>query len=421
MKNLVLITSHFPFGTGESFIGSEFPFLAHSFDRIIVISQDVKLSKTRETSDNTKIFRYNPATNISGFLRLPGLILSNFSTIKKLYQEEIIFRKETGNRLTSKNLLNLFKKIIKAIQLKEFIQKTLTNEGIKESIVFYSYWLKTGAHAVSTLDYKGSIKIARAHGSDIYEEKIVSGYLPLLKHTALNLDSIFFISENGKRYFEEKVRLESPRFLVSYLGVSDPGSITAPEFSTGNYRIVSCSNMIALKRINLIIYALGKVKTEKNIEWVHFGDGVLRNDLEKLAASTLKPEKRIKFRFMGQAPNNKILDFYRLNRVDLFINTSFTEGIPVTIMEAQSFGIPVIATNTGGVKEIVAEGTGSLLPVDFEPDDLARMIESYSNLTAIETDRLRTNAMSNWNSKFNAESNYNDFIMKVNSILASAK
>ena len=45
----------------------------------------------------------------------------------------------------------------------------------------------------------------------------------------------------------------------------------------------------------------------------------------------------------------------------MFINLSSSEGIPVSIMEAQSFGIPVIATNVGGSGEIVVSETGVLV------------------------------------------------------------
>ena len=114
------------------------------------------------------------------------------------------------------------------------------------------------------------------------------------------------------------------------------------------------------------------------------------------------------------------MKFYSSNQIDLFINTSSTEGIPVSIMEAQCFGIPVIATDTGGVKEVVIEGTGSLLPVNFSSDDLAKLIEYYSGLTKEESETIGLNAMRNWESNFNATANYKDFIIKVNSILASA-
>ena len=54
---------------------------------------------------------------------------------------------------------------------------------------------------------KTVLKYPVAHGSDIYEERTESGYLPLLKYSAQKLNAIFFSSENGKRYFEEKTRV----------------------------------------------------------------------------------------------------------------------------------------------------------------------------------------------------------------------
>jgi glycosyltransferase involved in cell wall biosynthesis len=188
-----------------------------------------------------------------------------------------------------------------------------------------------------------------------------------------------------------------------------------------NYVIVSCSNLIPLKRIDLIIYALEQVRSEKEIHWLHFGDGILRKELENLAASRIGNLNRIHFNFMGHYPNEKLKEYYRSNKIDLFINTSSTEGLPVSIMEAQSYGIPVIATDVGGVNEIVIPGTGELLPVDFKPEILAGMIQHYSDLPEEEEKKIRMSAISNWKLNFNASSNYTDFIMRVNSILASVK
>ena len=52
-----------------------------------------------------------------------------------------------------------------------------------------------------------------------------------------------------------------------------------------------------------------------------------------------------------------------MNDFDLFVNMSLSEGIPVSIMEAISFGIPIIATNVGGNAEIVNDETGVLIPL----------------------------------------------------------
>lgn len=421
MKTLVLITSQFPFGTSESFLESEFPFLNKNFEKIIIISQNVTAQKTRFVPESVIIHRYNPSSSFSEFLRLPILILLNFKTLFNLLHEEIGFRQETGSPVVLRNLLLLFKKVIKTLQLRDYIKVKLLKEGISRNIVFYSYWLKTGAHAISLLEYSYSIKIARAHGSDLYEERTISGYLPFLNFTAKKLNAIFFTSQHGMDYFSVKVKFKSDRFIVSRLGVNSPGAEGVKANIPDEYVIVSCSNLIPLKRVERIIYALEMVRNSKKVLWLHFGDGDLRNELETLANDRLGSLKGISYRFMGHYLNKDLLEYYSLNKVDLFVNTSSTEGIPVSIMEAQSFGIPVIATDTGAVKEIVVEGTGSLLPVVFNTTDLSLMIEHYANLSVSENDNLRMNAIRNWESNFNAISNYNNFISKVNSILDPEK
>jgi glycosyltransferase involved in cell wall biosynthesis len=178
--------------------------------------------------------------------------------------------------------------------------------------------------------------------------------------------------------------------------------------------------MIPLKRIDLIILALSIIESAKEIEWIHFGDGILKESLVQLAENTLDPAKT-RFRFMGHIPNEELLKYYSQNHIDLFINTSSTEGIPVSIMEAQAYGIPVIATDTGGLKEIISKESGSLLPVNLNPEDLSREIMHYLNLPEKESESLRANAYHNWNSNFNATSNYRSFITELNSILATSK
>lgn len=421
MKSLVLITSHYPFGTGESFIEQEIKYLSRSFERIVIIAQDVTGENTRVTPENVTIYRYNTATSFKGFFLLPFLFFINAAKVSEILKGEIEFRLGNKDTFTIRKFSFLLRKVIKAVQLKEFLITILRKEKITESIVFYSYWLKTGAHAITMLNYSDSIRIARGHGSDIYEEKTREAYLPLLKYCALKLDAIFFISNDGRKYFSGKTGIDKPRFHVSYLGIERAFIEAKVPVRSDKYIIVSCSNIVALKRINLIIESLELIKSDREILWYHFGDGPLKSEIEDYAKKQLGPLKNIEFKFMGHYPNNELLKFYSLNRVDLFLNTSYTEGVPVSIMEAQSFGIPVIATDTGGVRELVREGTGSLLPVDFLKSDLAKLIEKYTRLPDDEENKIRVNAFQNWNINFNASSNYEDFIMQLNSIFASSK
>ena len=69
-------------------------------------------------------------------------------------------------------------------------------------------------------------------------------------------------------------------------------------------------------------------------------------------------------RFTGPISNNKVFELYRTTPIDLFINVSKSEGIPVSIMEALSVSIPVLATNCGGIEEIVNNEVGYIISSD---------------------------------------------------------
>jgi len=59
----------------------------------------------------------------------------------------------------------------------------------------------------------------------------------------------------------------------------------------------------------------------------------------------------------------------------LVFRVSETEGLPVSMMEAISFGIPILSTDVGGCKEIVTSETGILIKKDFDDNEVAKMIE----------------------------------------------
>ncbi len=60
-----------------------------------------------------------------------------------------------------------------------------------------------------------------------------------------------------------------------------------------------------------------------------------------------------KFIFIGTVQSEDVMNYYTGNTIDLFVNTSSSEGVPFSIMEAFAAGIPVMATNVGGTGEIV--------------------------------------------------------------------
>jgi glycosyltransferase involved in cell wall biosynthesis len=104
------------------------------------------------------------------------------------------------------------------------------------------------------------------------------------------------------------------------------------------------------------------------------------------------------------------MEFYRKNHVDLFINVSETEGIPVSIMEAMSFGIPCIATNVGGVNEIVNNTNGFLVKKYFNNDHVSEFIINYNKLDVLKKNEFRDQALNTWQSLYDQQTNCDDLI-----------
>jgi len=421
MSTLIFITSRFPYLPGEAFIDPEFNWLCSAFNKKIIITRNVRGDIIRPLPDDIKVHRYNPSSLWHEYLFIPVLVLRNLRKVVTLIKEEVFFRKLIGKHLRLNHKLFLLRTIIKSLQLRDFISNVLNTEKPEGEVVIYSYWMNSGARAICLLDKFAGIRISRAHRIDLYEQHTKQKYLPLLKFMFLNLDAIFFISVHGKEYFENLVQVTHEKNIVSRLGINNDHPFNPGKQESSVFRIVSCSSMIPVKRIDLLITALGKVRSSKQLVWNHFGEGILKNELSKLAREKLGDEKRIKYRFMGYVSNQELMQFYSTNTVDLFINTSASEGIPVSIMEAQSFGIPVIATDAGGTAEIVVENTGVLLPVEFRTEDLVHSIEHYINMKHEDITEIRKAAYKNWKLNFDASVNFEKFIINIKRLSASRK
>ena len=103
----------------------------------------------------------------------------------------------------------------------------------------------------------------------------------------------------------------------------------------------------------------------------------------------------------GRLSNAELMEILFLSHM-IFLCLSESEGVPV-YNGSLSFGIPVIATNVGGVSEIVTdELTDSFLP-DVSAELVAQTIEKYYSLSINEKNKLRKNAYTTWNDKFNSE------------------
>jgi glycosyltransferase involved in cell wall biosynthesis len=117
---------------------------------------------------------------------------------------------------------------------------------------------------------------------------------------------------------------------------------------------------------------------------------------------------------MGNMKNSEILDYFLQSPVDIFLNASRSEGIPVSIMEAMSCGIPAIAPDVGGIKELVSEGMGVLMSKDPTVAEIAEHVRRYAceAKTAATREAVRQVIVS----EFDAGTNYSAFIAKIDDL-----
>ena len=162
--------------------------------------------------------------------------------------------------------------------------------------------------------------------------------------------------------------------------------------------------MSEVKRIDLILQMLENWN-EFPIVWTHIGYGPLWDEIKKKSLYIEQVNPKTKIQLMGKLSNKEVHDFYELNTVDLFINVSRSEGLPVSIMEAISYGIPVIATDVGGTSEIVSEKDGFLISANPEIQEIRNCIKKYSELSTEKKELLKKNAKSIWKEKFDADKN----------------
>jgi glycosyltransferase involved in cell wall biosynthesis len=143
-------------------------------------------------------------------------------------------------------------------------------------------------------------------------------------------------------------------------------------------RLVFVGRLTAPKRPLLLLQALALCSSEmqKKVHITVVGEGEQNEHLDRYARA--HPELSIEL--IGSLPRKQIFDV--LEQSDIFVFLSDWEGFPMTILEAMSVGLPIIASDVGGVGEMVNSENGILLP-DNDVQSVQRAIERLVEDTAL--------------------------------------
>jgi GT2 family glycosyltransferase len=139
-----------------------------------------------------------------------------------------------------------------------------------------------------------------------------------------------------------------------------------------------------MKQIALVPEVLTLV--DRPLSWIHFGDGT--EAARVLAAAEALPEQ-IDWKLAGWVPNQEVTQYYATQPVSLLLSMSRHEGIPVSMMEAQSFGIPIVALDVGAIGELVTPDTGILVPDTAAPSEVADAVREALEPGRFDRQRIR--------------------------------
>jgi glycosyltransferase involved in cell wall biosynthesis len=414
---LYLIVSDYPYGFGEPFLEDELAVIASHFEKIyLIIAEPFKADKTQIK------FHIPPNAEILE-LQIQG------SGLKKLMAASSWFSSSWS--LERNFIKNVYKQSFSSLHLKLMLSyeafanlfEDRMNQLIKEhahpenQIVLYTYWLTNASYGLSKLKKRMPKLhvVSRSHRWDCFFYVNPGNYLPFRPSMVACLDGIYPISDAGTTYLRNQLQgTEISKIQTSRLGISLEEIKPQQSKKPKHLRILSISFISQVKRIDRIIDALA-ITENCTIEWTHIGSSPNLNDpIFEMARQKLSSQKHIQYHFAGEQSKEQVYNHLRSNSFDVLLCTSESEGIPVSMMEAIGFGLPIISVNVGGIAELVDDGeNGELMDADASSSEIAAVIEKWAGIDENEFEILSSKAYSNYLQYFSAQKNYMQFYSEV--------
>ncbi len=247
--------------------------------------------------------------------------------------------------------------------------------------IIHSHRYKENILALFSLNPLSKKKlIATQHGMadvQVGKVKLRSHFISWLNLLILKrkFNIIVGVSDDIKRQFVEKHKINEKTVDVIHNGIEIPKILTNRD-KYSYFTIGSAGRFFPIKDYSFFIEIARLIRD--NTDQIRFklaGDGP---DMEKLQQKVRLYNLKDCFEFVGHIDD---MDYF-YQGLDLYINTSIHEGIPMSILEAMAYKLPIIAPNVGGFNEIVDSGIDGYLIEIRTPEQFAeKCLYLYENRT----------------------------------------
>ena len=319
-----------------------------------------------------------------------------------------LVRVAKDGKLSPRNLIKLFLFAVRGQKLHLWLEDLLRKPP-GENITLYAYWMSYEAYAaaLSKRKHKNLRLLVRGHAFEIDEQRnAMNPYL--MKQTIFEMaDRLFLISEYAKQQYLRYMKIGADNEKLRVLGVGSRGEKTGadhapPLFSEGCLKLVSCATISEIKQLPVLVDALSCYQGVP-LRWLHLGGGPEEAAVRAYAAEKLAESPAVSFEISGRIENETVQETYAKQGFDLFVNTSRMEGVPVSMMEAMRFGIPIIAPRVGGIPELVDDAVGILYEADHGAQGVLEAIERFAALTEEKVLSMRAAAKARWENDCRSE------------------
>lgn len=241
--------------------------------------------------------------------------------------------------------------------LAKFRPDIVHTHRLKENILGYFASKKTGQKIPL---------ICTQHGLDEPQSRLKWKMLSRANLYILSkyFSNIVAVSEDMRITLSEKYGLPAGKIVVIHNGTEIPERIIR-EKGKNPFTIGSAGRLFPVKDYPFLIDVAAEIhRNAKEIRFELAGEGP---DAGRIIERVRRYGLHDVFHIKGFIEN--MSDFY--NGLDLYINTSLHEGSPMTVLEAMSNGLPIVAPKEGGIKEVVEDGLQGFLIEGRDPKRFA--------------------------------------------------
>ena len=207
-------------------------------------------------------------------------------------------------------------------------------------------------------------------------------YHHLLDRTTSNLVDLYVCNTRAAKIFlQEKYRLSASKFTVVYNGVDtdyfakfSPACGVRRNFGIDkdSILVVMNANIRYVKGHDIVVKSLQRIISRvPQLKVLFVGQDRLNGEIQALAR-----EDEVEHHVIFTGFRKDVHEI--LNEADIFLMASRGEGMPVSILEAMSMGLPIVASRVGGIPEMVEDGFNGRLFAPGNVEELAEAIIAFS-------------------------------------------